>query len=87
MKAFLVNNEGKTEYNSKELYDIVTFDNQDYNGADGIFAKLIVINQNSADSYLSYYKDLDDSKTVDAYENWWTKLEDKIASFLIKEDN
>ena len=87
MKAFLVNNEGKAEYSSKELYDIVSFANQSYNGADGIFAKLIVINQNSADNYTLYYKDLDNSNTVDAYENWWTKLEEKIASFLIKEDN
>lgn len=90
MKAFLVN-DGKTEYSNKNLYEIVTFNNTSYNGSDGVFAKIIEINQNSADSYNSYYVDLDISGTVDTYSgnghNWWTELEEQIASFLTKEDN
>ncbi len=86
MKGFLVNNEGKTEYNDKKLYDIVTFSNTDYNGSEGVFAKIIQINQNSADSYSYYYNDLDLSQTVNAYTDWWSELEAKITSFLVKED-
>ena len=87
MKAFLVNNENKAEYQNKALYDIVTFDNSAYNGESGIFAKIIEINQNSADSYSHYYDDIDISQTVNSYTDWWTELEAKIASFLVKEDN
>ena len=86
MKGFLVNNEGKTEYNDKKLYDIVSFSNESYNGSNGVFANLIQINQNSADNYSYYYNELDKSNTVNSYTDWWSELETKITSFLVKED-
>lgn len=67
---------------STELYDVVRFDNEDYNGVDGLFAKLITINQNVADDYIFIYKD--PTNTSNAYPDWWSKLEAKVNEFLIK---
>jgi|GEM_PF-1429289 len=65
-----------------ELYDVVKFDKEGYNGEKGLFARLISINQDIADDYISVYDD--PTGTSNGYPDWWTKLEAQVNEFLIK---
>ena len=77
----------KTSTNSdKEIHDVITFANENYNGDDGYFKNIIVINQNKADNYSALEQDT--TNTSDLYPDWWEKLEQQVKNFLIdqKED-
>ena len=77
----------KTSTNStKEIHDVITFTNETYNGEDGFFKNLVLINQTIADSYSTLEQDT--TGTSDLYPDWWEKLEEQVKNFLIdlKED-
>ncbi|MCR5112859.1 MAG: hypothetical protein K6A63_02855 [Acholeplasmatales bacterium] len=78
---------------STALYDVIKFANEDYNGADGAFAKIIEINQRIADNYNDIYDDItgtsdpytyvdDNGNTVD----WWAKIAQIVDEFLLNDD-
>ena len=80
----------KSYTNSEEnIYDLIHFTNEDYNGTDGFFKDLVSINQVIADDYIDIYvKYTEDTygmkdETVDSYPEWWTELENQIKNFLI----
>ena len=80
----------KSYTNSDEnIYDLIHFTNEDYNGTDGFFKELVSINQVIADDYIDIYvKYTEDTygmkdETVDSYPDWWTELENQIKNFLI----
>ena len=71
------------------LYDVINFTNTAYNGADGIFSKLVVINQKIADNYSFIYTDpnsefYDKSQTVDQFSNWWDEITAIISDLIVK---
>ena len=77
---------------TSELYDVITFTaNPDYNGADGVFAKFIKIDQNSADQYLYIYDDITGTSLPFDYEKdgeiitWWDEIL-KIVNELLMDD-
>ena len=63
--------------------------NVSYNGDNGFFHNLILINQATADDYIDIYKQYTEDTygtadtTVDSYPDWWEKLEQQIKDFLI----
>ncbi len=63
-----------------ELYDVVKFKNESYVGENGVFSKIIVISQDTADSYSRFINDT--TNTSNTFENWWEELEAQVASFL-----
>ena len=67
-----------------ELYNVVTFKNEAYNGENGYFANAIEINQNIADNYNYLYNDT--TGTSDIYPDWWENLKEQVAQFLINEE-
>ena len=79
--SFIRNKTGQDS--STEFYDIVKFDNEDYNGANGIFNNYILINQKNADSYNYIYNDT--TKTSNPYDTWWEEIS-KIVDSLLLED-
>ena len=81
-------------YNIIKFNSEVTYNNEAYDSANGYLNEIISINQRSADSYKYIFIDdpnstlddnlnLDTTNTLDLYPNWWEKLEEKIADFLI----
>ena len=74
-----INKQTGNKVTSDNLYDVVKFANTSYNGAEGTFAKIIVINQNVADSYASLNGDT--TGTSDTFKDWWTKLYENIDTF------
>ena len=74
---------------SANVYNLVNFSNDSYNGDNGFFHKLILINQATADDYIDIYKQYTEDTygtadtTVDSYPDWWEKLEQQIKDFLI----
>ena len=74
-----INKQTGKKVTSDNLYDVVKFANNSYNGDNGVFAKLIVINQNVADSYASLNGDT--TGTSDTFKDWWKKLYENIDSF------
>ena len=79
--SFIRNKTGLSK--DTELYDVVKFKNTSYNGEDGVFAKIIKINQNIADDYLNY-PDLynDPTGTANLYPDWWNKIKSIVDTFL-----
>lgn len=69
---------------TSQLYDVVKFANESYNGENGVFAKVIEINQNIADNYAYLVEDT--TGTSDTFKDWWKKLYEQIDSFLQKEE-
>ncbi|MBQ3253168.1 MAG: hypothetical protein IJA65_01310 [Acholeplasmatales bacterium] len=67
-----------------ELYNVVTFKNEAYNGENGYFANAIEINQNIADNYNYLYNDT--TGTSDIYPDWWENLKEQVAQFLVNEE-
>ena len=74
---------------SANVYNLVNFSNDSYNGDNGFFHNLILINQATADDYIDIYKQYTEDTygtadtTVDSYPDWWEKLEQQIKDFLI----
>lgn len=84
--SFIRNQIGNT---TTPLYDVITFANTAYNGANGILSKMIVINQKIADSYSFIYTDpnsefYDKSETVDQFSNWWDEITAIISDLIVK---
>jgi hypothetical protein len=73
MKTYIKSNDN--------IYDIVKFENESYNGSTGFFKSLIEINQTIADDYS--YLNNDTTGTSDLYPDWWEKIEEQIKNFLI----
>ncbi len=69
---------------NKELYDVITFTKASTNGADGTFAKIIIINQNVADDYLYLYDNKDVTGTSDLYPDWWENIKQHVREILLK---
>ena len=65
----------------KDIYNLITFTNDAYNGTDGLFKNIIEINQVMADDYNYLYNDK--TATSDLYPDWWEKIEEQIKNFLI----
>ena len=68
-----------------DLYSVVEYADAKYNGAEGVFAEFIRINQDTADSYSAYINDT--THTSDVFENWWQELYEHISTFVSKEEN
>ena len=65
------------------LSSVITYANESYNGVDGSFAKIIKINERSADSYNDIYDD--PTETLYQYKNWWDDIEQIVDKLLVKE--
>lgn len=68
---------------STSLFDVIKYTNEDYNGVDGSFAKIIRINERSADSYNDIYDD--PTGTLYQYKDWWDDIEQIVDKLLVKE--
>ena len=66
------------------IYSVINYSNETYNGESGFFKKMILINQDIADGYSSLNKDT--TGTSNLYEKWWEDLETHVESFLIDLD-
>lgn len=71
----------KTGNESKALNEVVTFDLAKYNGNDGVFNKLITINERVADEYIDLYNDTTSTSALYTYTDangnevtWWTSI-------------
>lgn len=49
------------------------------------FQKILEINHNSADEYISIYFEEDSTNTLTTYENWWKDLQKIVADILLTE--
>ncbi|MDE7212985.1 MAG: hypothetical protein K2N42_00220, partial [Anaeroplasmataceae bacterium] len=49
------------------------------------FQKILEINHNSADEYISIYFEEDSTNTLKTYENWWKDLQEIVADILLTE--
>ncbi|MDE5546143.1 MAG: hypothetical protein K2I88_01630 [Anaeroplasmataceae bacterium] len=49
------------------------------------FQKILEINHNSADEYISIYFEEDSTDTLKTYENWWKNLQEIISDILLTE--
>ncbi|MDE6661445.1 MAG: hypothetical protein K2J93_06455, partial [Anaeroplasmataceae bacterium] len=49
------------------------------------FQKILDINHNSADEYISIYFEEDSTDTLKTYENWWKDLQEIVADILLTE--
>jgi len=79
--SFIRTKTGKNS--STSLFDVITYANESYNGVDGSFAKIIKINERSADSYNDIYDD--PTETLYQYKNWWDDIEQIVDKLLVKE--
>ncbi len=74
-----------------EFYDVVTFDNDKYNGENGIFNNFIKINQRIANSYNDIYQDktnkicYDSTGTSDTFKSWWEEISRIVDSLLLED--
>ena len=75
---YFMKNHVKSDSN---IYNLISFTNESYNGNDGFFKKIIEINQVMADSYNDLYNDT--TGTSNLYPDWWDKIEAQIENFLI----
>ncbi len=66
---------------SNNIFNIINYSNESYNGDNGFFKKLILINQDIADNYNSLENDT--TGTSNLYPDWWEKLEEQVKNFLI----
>ena len=66
-----------------DIYNAISYTNTAYNGANGVFAEFVRINQDIADSYAAYVNDT--TGTSKTFENWWDELYEQISSFINKE--
>jgi len=66
------------------IYSVINYSNETYNGESGFFKKMILINQDIADGYS--YLNKDTTGTSDLYDKWWEDLEAHVESFLIDLD-
>lgn len=78
----------KTNNTSAQLYDVVEFAENNYNGSEGIFDKLVQMYQRIADNYIDIYKDTTGTSQVFNYEDstgnvvtWWDSIKN-----LLKEE-
>ncbi|MGM9970419.1 MAG: hypothetical protein ACI35S_08500 [Anaeroplasma sp.] len=65
-----------------DLYDVVKFTNETYNGENGYFNTIIRINQDVADNYDYLYNDT--TGTSNSYPDWWERLQEEVEGFLNK---
>ncbi|MDE6407645.1 MAG: hypothetical protein K2K50_03470, partial [Anaeroplasmataceae bacterium] len=49
------------------------------------FEKILEINHNAADEYISIYYEEDSTNTLKTYENWWKDLQEIVADILLTE--
>lgn len=66
-----------------DIYDVISYTKDGYNGENGVVDKIIKINQNIADSYVFIYDDI--TKTSDLYPDWWENVKTIVSKFLQKE--
>lgn len=78
----------KTNSTSTNLYDVVTFTTEGYNGTDGIFDKLIQMDERVSDDYIDLYNDTTKTSQIYDYEDengnvvtWWDSIKN-----LLKEE-
>ena len=76
--CFLKNKCNPSENN---LYDVVTFTKENYNGEGNYLNKLIEMSMRASDNYSDLIEDT--TKTSDLYPDWWDKLIEKVNEFLI----
>lgn len=66
---------------TSDIYEIITYSNEAYNGSNGFFKNLVLINQKIADDYSELNNDT--TGTSELYPDWWEKLEAQVKNFLI----
>ena len=78
----------KTNSTTTNLYDVVTFTAEGYNGTNGIFDKLIQMDERVADDYIDLYNDTTKTSQIYDYEDengnvvtWWDSIKN-----LLKEE-
>lgn len=62
------------------IYDVIKYSNESYNGDNGVFKNIILINQKVADSYSDLENDI--TGTSNLYPDWWENLDSHISNFL-----
>ena len=68
---------------STEFYDVVKFDNESYNGVNGIFNNYILINQKNADNYNYIYNDT--TGTSNPFDTWWDEISQIVDTLLLED--
>ncbi|MBQ7642186.1 MAG: hypothetical protein IJS83_06920 [Acholeplasmatales bacterium] len=68
----------------ENIFNIIKYSNEAYNGDNGIFKNIVQINQRIADDYSDLNNDT--TGTSNLYPDWWDNLEAHIKNFLIKLD-
>jgi len=79
--SFIRNKSGLAS--TTEFYNVVKFDNESYNGDNGVFNNYILINQKNADNYNYIYNDT--TNTSNPYTTWWDEISSIVDTLLIED--